>query len=74
MLGSGLLGGLVATAYAASGPKLRGGFEQLAQLPANLWSFYTINQVSHPVLVAAVIAGLTYLLADWVSLHFCIMS
>eukprot|EP00238_Polyblepharides_amylifera_P013202 CAMPEP_0196576474 /NCGR_PEP_ID=MMETSP1081-20130531/5721_1 /TAXON_ID=36882 /ORGANISM="Pyramimonas amylifera, Strain CCMP720" /LENGTH=250 /DNA_ID=CAMNT_0041895083 /DNA_START=86 /DNA_END=834 /DNA_ORIENTATION=+ len=41
--------------------------ENATQSLMDLWMFYETNSVAHPLLVPAVITGVTYGLADWIS-------
>lgn len=40
--------------------------ETLKSVPADIWNFYIDSMIVHPLLVPAVITGVTYFIADWV--------
>eukprot|EP00238_Polyblepharides_amylifera_P001634 CAMPEP_0196573930 /NCGR_PEP_ID=MMETSP1081-20130531/3738_1 /TAXON_ID=36882 /ORGANISM="Pyramimonas amylifera, Strain CCMP720" /LENGTH=441 /DNA_ID=CAMNT_0041891787 /DNA_START=291 /DNA_END=1616 /DNA_ORIENTATION=+ len=42
-------------------------FEKANHILTGLWRLYETNSVAHPILVPAVITGVTYGLADWIS-------
>eukprot|EP00242_Pyramimonas_sp_CCMP2087_P001793 CAMPEP_0198229006 /NCGR_PEP_ID=MMETSP1445-20131203/113896_1 /TAXON_ID=36898 /ORGANISM="Pyramimonas sp., Strain CCMP2087" /LENGTH=438 /DNA_ID=CAMNT_0043909443 /DNA_START=485 /DNA_END=1801 /DNA_ORIENTATION=+ len=39
-------------------------------IPGDIWEFYLSNSALHPLLTPAVITGITYVLADWISQTF----
>jgi len=41
--------------------------ERLQHIPQDIWAFYNNSMDAHPLLVPAVITGVTYVIADWIS-------